>query len=378
MKFFFKILVWIGILLAFLTIIVGGLVMYNKQKYKITPAKNGLTYQDTARNRVVFELLNKKMRNNAHVAIGIFDKDSVTYIGIKRENDLLKNEDLADKFFQIGSVSKVVTTSILSQLISEGTINAETTIDEYLGFPLKNNIKITIKSLANHTSGLDRMPDGILKNMMLNPDNPYTSYNDQWMEDYLKNKIVIDEKKIGKSEYSNLGMSILGYILAKRKNTSFVNLVDEYIIKKFDMNQFFINNEQNNYKVIQAFDKKNNVAPIWNLNVFAPAGGMVSNAKNMIRFAEVQMDSSFSYLNLAHSPTVDLDKKTSCGLGWMIKKTEENRPILWHNGATGTEGGYTSSIALDKTNKKAVVILSTIHFTDADNSLDKLALKLLD
>ena len=377
MNAFLKIFLWFVGVLVVLIVSLVCYALYQKKVNKIAPATDMLSIGETTLRDSIFTYLKGNMRNNAYVSIGIIDGDSIKYIGIKRENGQLKNVDLRDSIFQIGSISKVFTTSILAQMVEDGDVRIDETIDKYLGYSLFNDLKITFKSLANHTSGLDRMPRGTLKNTLLNFNNPYADYTDAWMEDYLKTEVEIGKDNVGKSEYSNLGMSVLGYTLAKMKNTSYDSLYQNYIFSKYGMSSSFINNESNNDLITQAYESTQIVAPIWSLNVFAPAGGIASNIKDMTKFALQQFDAKNNTIALAHKPTVTVKEDISCGLGWMIIHKPDENELLWHNGAVGSVGGYTSSIVIDKKSKKAVIILSTIHFQDAGGNLDKLAFALV-
>ncbi|MBK9255141.1 MAG: beta-lactamase family protein [Saprospiraceae bacterium] len=377
MNIYLKIFFWILGIGAALILSLILFFAFRTKNVKIFPAKNGLTIVDPALNDTVFGYLSKNMRNKANVSIGIINEDSVKFIGVTRENDELKNVDLADSIFQIGSISKVFTTSILAKMVTDGDLKLDESIDKYLGFPLHNDLKITFKSLANHTSGMDRMPEGSLKNIILNPENPYKSLTNEWMENYLKSKLKVDEKKIGSSEYSNLGVSILGYTLAKINGSSYTTLYEKYIFSAHDMKNSFITQLNNDTKIINAYDNKNEIAPKWSLQSMSPAGGIASNMKDMINFAKAQMEIKDNPYTLAHSPTVKLSDTMSCGLAWMIIKDDDNNELLWHNGAVGTNGGYTSSIIINKKAKKAVIILSSIHHDDAGRQLDKLGKALL-
>jgi CubicO group peptidase (beta-lactamase class C family) len=374
MNIYLKIFLWIlGFIVVFVLSVIGFLV-YQNSANKIKPSTNELTKYNPAIADTLYHYLHDHMRNKAYVSIGIVDGDSVTYVGVKRENDQLKSVDIRDSIFQIGSISKVFTSSILAQMVVDGDILLEDNIDQYLNFPLHQDLKITFKSLSNHTSGLERMPSDVIKNMFLNLDNPYASYTDAWMENFLKTKITIDIDKKGKSEYSNLGVAILGYTLAKIKKTSYEDLCKKYIFEKYKMDHTFINNEFNNSKIIQSYQLETNVGPIWDLNIFAPAGGIASDMKDMILFAKKEFEIENKANILTQNSTVKRNDKMSCGLGWMIIQKKDGRELLWHNGATE---GYTSSILVDKNGKKAVIILSTIDSADADGQLDKLVHALL-
>ncbi|GBQ05711.1 serine hydrolase domain-containing protein [Acetobacter cerevisiae] len=61
-----------------------------------------------------------------------------------------------ETLFRIASISKVVTTIGLMELVEQGKINLDHDISEYLGFPLRNpdfpTTPITVRMLLNHTS----------------------------------------------------------------------------------------------------------------------------------------------------------------------------------------------------------------------------------
>ncbi|MFT8309173.1 serine hydrolase domain-containing protein [Acetobacter malorum] len=61
-----------------------------------------------------------------------------------------------ETLFRIASISKVVTTIGLMELVEQGKINLDHDVSEYLGFPLRNpdfpTTPITVRMLLNHTS----------------------------------------------------------------------------------------------------------------------------------------------------------------------------------------------------------------------------------
>lgn len=63
-----------------------------------------------------------------------------------------------ETLFRIASISKVVTTIGLMELVEQGKINLDHDASEYLGFPLRNpdfpNTPITVRMLLNHTSSI--------------------------------------------------------------------------------------------------------------------------------------------------------------------------------------------------------------------------------
>ena len=60
--------------------------------------------------------------------------------------------------FEIGSITKVFTANLLAKAVIDNKVKLNENINDYLNIKFKNDISISFKSLANHTSGLPRMP----------------------------------------------------------------------------------------------------------------------------------------------------------------------------------------------------------------------------
>lgn len=93
------------------------------------------------------------------IIAGVWVGDQDTWVRTKGPANILANRPLlyADKF-RIGSVTKTFTTTVLLQLVEEGLITLDESIERFnLGVPNANNI--TIRMLCDHTSGLYNYPD---------------------------------------------------------------------------------------------------------------------------------------------------------------------------------------------------------------------------
>ena len=94
----------------------------------------------------------------------------------------------------------------------------------------------------------------------------------------------------------------------------------------------------------------------------------------MAKFGLAQFDSSNKELTLTQIPTIRIDTTMQIGLGWHIIKSKINHKVLFHNGATGN---FTSSMMIDMNSKKAVIILSSVNYSDSKGKLDKLCSSIL-
>lgn len=100
----------------------------------------------------------KVFPNNTQLSFAIINNGDVKYYGIKRHNDSISAINNYQSIFEIGSITKVFTSNILSNFIINNKLNLEDNINDFLKIDFKDDIKISFKSLANHTSGLPRMP----------------------------------------------------------------------------------------------------------------------------------------------------------------------------------------------------------------------------
>ena len=157
----------------------------------------------------------KDFPNNTQLSIALIENGETTYYGIIKENDTLKPAENQKKIFEIGSITKVFTSTILASLVDHKKINLTDEINSYYPFAFKDNIKINFESLANHTSGLPRLPENL---DLSNEINPYKNYGKPEIEQYLKNLLKLGNKTYS---YSNLGTGLLGYTLGLSQKTNF-------------------------------------------------------------------------------------------------------------------------------------------------------------
>ena len=120
-----------------------------------------------------------------------------------------------DTVYEIGSITKVFTCTLLADLVERGLVKLDNPVQKYLPadvkMPIAEDKPITLLDLATQSSGLPRMPDNFKP---ADPSNPYADYGDQQIFAFLRGHKL--RRPPGKYEYSNLGMGLLGEVLARR------------------------------------------------------------------------------------------------------------------------------------------------------------------
>ena len=308
-------------------------------------------------------------------AIALIKDGKVSYYGCKRINDTLITIDNNDKAFEIGSLTKVFTTTLLANFVLNGEVNLDSNINNYFRFNFNNNQKFTFKELANHTSGLPRLPSNMRFQAVLSPKNPYKSYTDQKLEEYLKNDISTEYQKGSKSEYSNLGMGLLSYTLRKISGKTFEQMAKEKIFDKYKMLNSTTQKSLIKGILVQGLDEKGRATPNWDPGALVGIGGIYSTVEDLSKFAIAQFDSSNKELSLTRFKTFKENESRDVGLGWFIINKKNGSKWYWHNGGTG---GFSSSIAIDIEKKNGVIVLSNISSYHKNFiNIDKLCFSLL-
>ena len=155
-----------------------------------------------------------KKKASSPIAVGVY-KNSEIFIkayGVSAPNE--------SAIFQIGSVSKLITASLLTILCDEKVVRMESTLDELIGqqYPLSPEAKsVTLHQLVTHTTGFPKVPKALMdiankkagENNLMN--NPYSHITFTDVLDYLET--TEGKRKPGNFEYSNLGMGLLGHVL---------------------------------------------------------------------------------------------------------------------------------------------------------------------
>lgn len=305
--------------------------------------------------------------NNTQLSIAMIENGETSYYGIIKENDTLKPTENQKKIFEIGSITKVFTSTILASLVENKKINLTDEINSIYPFAFKDNIKINFESLANHTSGLSRLPENL---DLSNEINPYKNYGKPEIEQYLKNLLKLGNKTYS---YSNLGTGLLGYTLGLSQKTTFQNLLKKIIFDKYKMKNSFTSSQNLGNNLIKGMNKKGEIVSNWNFDVLFGAGGILSTTEDLVLFANAQFNPKNKELELTRKTTFEIKGNTKIGLGWHKLESENGKTLLWHNGGTG---GYSSSIIMKVEEKTAVIILSNV--ADINVQIDALSYELIN
>jgi D-alanyl-D-alanine carboxypeptidase len=195
--------------------------------------------------------------------------------------------------FLIGSITKIFTIYMILILHQNNLLNINDNIIKYVKTKNKNNNdmfqKIKILDIINHTSGLKGMPND-KKSIYIH----YKSLS-KCMNSFINENLFTHT--FGTDNYSNIGYIILGYIIEKTTNLSFIDAYKKYIFNIIGMKNTNVGNT--NIKLYsencEKIKKYENNFKYWGLS----AGGLYSCVNDLLLFA----NKSFQLLN---NETIDI------------------------------------------------------------------------
>src|SRR5262245_38699556 len=121
-----------------------------------------------------------------------------------------------DTIFDVGSISKVYTSLVLSYMVSRNEITLDDPAAQYFPgngrMPERSGKAITLLDLSTHTSGLPHLPSNLKPK---DPRNPYAGYSVDDLYQFLSS-YTLPRDPGSEFEYSNLGAGLLGRLLAWR------------------------------------------------------------------------------------------------------------------------------------------------------------------
>jgi CubicO group peptidase (beta-lactamase class C family) len=314
----------------------------------------------------------KDFSNHTQLSIAVIQNNRTNYYGIVKENDSVKPADNQGKVFEAGSITKVFTSTVLASLVQEGTIGLNDSINPYYPFPFKEHRNITFLTLANHTSGLPRLPGNL---DLSEASNPYLSYTEKELEAYLETIMTLENEPSETYSYSNLGAGLLGYTLGLTQGTSFEELLQKRVFDRYGMTASFTRSADAGERLVKGLNAHGDTTSNWDFDVLAGGGCVLSTTADLARFAMAQFNPENRELALTRVPTFAVHETMKIGLGWHILQSETGQELFWHNGGTG---GYSSSIAINVPDKVAVVILSNVSaFHSASGNIDRLCFELI-
>ncbi|MBN3544162.1 beta-lactamase family protein [Fictibacillus barbaricus] len=286
--------------------------------------------------------------------------------------------------FRIGSITKTFVATVILQLVGEGRMNLDDSVNKWLPGRVKGNgfdgNKITIRQLLNHTSGIADYEKDITTDKT----------DKQFLKDRLKVYKTSDLIKIGLSHkpvnkpgeawsYSSTGYLLLGMIIEEATGKPYAKEIENRILKPLRMHDTYLPGTSTSFKgknhargYYQLKDKKT-LVDVTNTNpsMAGASGEMISSTRDLNRFYSLllrgvllqpeQMKQMFNTVEATKGEAADVN----WGLGIAEVRFKNGEPYWGHGGGFP---GATSWAGGSRDGRHVMTVYSNVSNMDPDFS----------
>ena len=257
-----------------------------------------------------------------------------------------------DSRFELGSVTKALTGSLLARLASQGLVQLDDPVERWLPQLAGTAAgRLSLRSLATHQSGLPRLPVSVrfMTSMLRGPRDPYRHYGQADLIAWLQHWGGEPEPTFA---YSNLGFALLGLALEHAAGQPLARLMEEQILRPAQAEGAGLD-EALAAGQIAGHDEHGRPTPAWTIGAFAGAGALRANAQQMAALLDAARTRRPPFDAGAEREQARRHAHGAVGLGWMRTERHDDR-IVWHNGGTG---GFRSFFGYSEISGRGVVLM---------------------
>jgi serine beta-lactamase-like protein LACTB, mitochondrial len=245
--------------------------------------------------------------------------------------------------FRIGSISKSLTSVALMQLVEQGKIDLDASVQKYVpSFPEKG-AKITPRLLAGHLAGIRhykgdefliaRHYDSVVDGLKIFENDPLVAPPGTAFH------------------YSSYGFDLLSAVIESASGENFLAYMQRHVFTPLglvdttaDQNRSIVEERSRFYEREQ--DGTTDNAPYVDNSYKWAGGGFLSTSEDLVRFGSALLHPGFLSENSLHllftSQKTISGQETGYGMGWFVHKSKSGQRIYEHSG--GSVGGTSQLI----------------------------------
>ncbi len=321
---------------------------------------NACSGQDSSKLEELMETYTKQHKFNGVVLVAHRGKILLDRgYGLRNAGDNTSNDK--NSIFQIGSITKQFTATLILKLQEENKLNVKDKLSKYFPDYPKGD-SITVEQLLTHTSGI----------YSYTSDQAFMSSEVSKPADRKKMMTLFKDKPLQFSpgtqwQYSNSAYSLLGYIIEDVAKMPYEQAIRRYIFTPlhmensgFDFTHLDNRNKATGYFRLTA--DKNTPAPIVDSSVSYSAGAIYSTTNDLYKWCQsLQADAIITKVSkeTAYTPV-----KNNYGYGWGIDSIAGKRTV----GHGGGIHGFNSNMVSMPDDNTCVILLANV----ANPHLDKI------
>lgn len=260
-----------------------------------------------------------------------------------------------DTIFDLASITKIFTTTLLATQVQAGKLKLDDPISRYLSPLVKtkglaiDNVKVI--DLATHTAGFPRD----IQDFGVSKDNStgFMQALKTWKPSY-----SIATRYL----YSNVSFGLLGKVIEGAAGKDYITLMNTAVLDPLHMNETLVYFSKNTQALqAQGYNRKGLPARTYMPAVLLGGGALRSSAADMLRFLKANMNISGSgpanllqAMQFAQQPHFTIKPNFIMALGWQ-RITRNGNLYITKN---GSNIGFSTFIGFAPDKKFGVVVLA--------------------
>ena len=256
---------------------------------------------------------------------------------------------------EVGSMTKAMTGLVIADAVRRGEIRMDAPVDTYLP-QLKGSPAgaVTMHELVTHTSGYAEFGDATLRRAAWSAPlgrNFFTADSTQMTAETRAQALT----GRGSYAYSTLGSAIAGQAVAAAAHMSYPDLMRTRLFEPLGMTRTAIEVDQ----ALVTGGRSQSGLPVqpWVMDAYAPGAAAVSTTGDLAKLATALLEGTAPGMTALEPTTATDQPNARTGDFWKIATWSTGQTITSHAGQTG---GYASYLGLDRTGRKAVIVLSDV------------------
>ncbi|HEX3781211.1 MAG TPA: serine hydrolase domain-containing protein [Pseudonocardiaceae bacterium] len=292
-------------------------------------------------------------RSEALVAAlgGVFDDQVVVAVAaVDRDGSAVARSSgcPAGARFEIGSVTKTMTATLLASAVADGSVALEDPVGRWLD--AGTNGDISVGELATHTSGLPRLSPTHRRGVA----NPYRWFTEELAEQGLRQ---VRRTTRGRFVYSNFGYQLLGLVLERATDLSYAQLLSERLLGPLGMVDSGLGCRGGGVRL----DGHANGRVVEHGDFVLPGpAGVETTIGDLARYLRACLlppeNRLGAAIRMTQQPRARKGPRHQIGLGWIVNESG----VLGHDGGTR---GFSAMVAVDLTRCRALGLLANTRQT---------------
>jgi CubicO group peptidase (beta-lactamase class C family) len=258
-------------------------------------------------------------------------------------------------------------------MVERGQMKLDDPVAKYLPdsvrMPTHGGKEIALLDLATHTAGFPINPNNMTGR---DAKEQYETYTVEKMYAFLSG-YTLPRAPGTEFEYSNLGMALLGHVIALKAGTNFQSLVVNRICRPLHMDSTCITlTPELKARLAMGHGDSGSPSPPWKLQAYSPAGDIHSSANDLLKYVSAQAGLTPSKLTPLMQRTHVIRFIDSRGVPDQADKIMMGRTAMdWVDrnayqppgmellGHAGGAGSYHAWAGFDTKQRRGVVAMST-------------------